>query len=155
VGAALIESGLDPDLLELEITETVVMQDAEATIATLRRLKNMGVRISVDDFGTGYSSLSYLKRFPIDVLKIDRSFLARVHEDCDNQAIVRTIIALAKSLKLAVVAEGVETQQQFDFLRDLGCDRAQGYLLGRPTTPEVLQKLPGLRTSGPDESESA
>ena len=154
VGAALIESGLEPDLLELEITETVVMQDAEATIATLRRLKNMGVRISVDDFGTGYSSLSYLKRFPIDVLKIDRSFLSRVHEDCDNQAIVRTIIALAKSLKLAVVAEGVETQQQYDFLRELGCDRAQGYLLGRPTTAEELQKMPGLRRSGVDEAES-
>jgi diguanylate cyclase (GGDEF)-like protein len=138
VRTALDESGLDPSFLELEITETVVMQDAETNITTLSRLKNMGVRISIDDFGTGYSSLSYLKRFPIDVLKIDRSFLSRVTEDSDNQAIVRTIVALAKSLKLEVVAEGVETQPQFDFLRDLGCDRAQGYLIGRPAFSDAM-----------------
>ncbi len=141
VGAALAESGLAPERLELEITETVVMQDAEVTIATLRRLKSMGVRISIDDFGTGYSSLSYLKRFPIDVLKIDRSFLSRVTEDSDNQAIVRTIVALARTLKLEAVAEGVETIEQFDFLRTLGCDRAQGYLLGRPLVAADVEAL--------------
>jgi EAL domain-containing protein (putative c-di-GMP-specific phosphodiesterase class I) len=108
------------------------MRDAETTIGALRRLKRMGVQLSVDDFGTGYSSLSYLKRFPIDILKIDRSFVSNVHEDADNQAIVRTIIALAKTLKLAVVAEGVETEQELAFLRAEGCDRLQGYLVGRP-----------------------
>jgi diguanylate cyclase (GGDEF)-like protein len=143
VGAALAESGLSPERLELEITETVVMQDAEVTIATLRRLKSMGVRISIDDFGTGYSSLSYLKRFPIDVLKIDRSFLSRVTEDSDNQAIVRTVVALARTLKLEALAEGVETAEQFEFLRELGCDRAQGYLLGRPVAAGDIAALLG------------
>jgi len=141
VAVALEESGLEPHRLELEITETVVMQDAELTIATLRRLKSMGVRISIDDFGTGYSSLSYLKRFPIDVLKIDRSFLSRVTEDSDNQAIVRTIVALARSLKLEAVAEGIETDDQFEFVRALGCERAQGFLLGEPIAAAAVAAL--------------
>jgi diguanylate cyclase len=138
VAEVIAETGIAPETLELEITETAVMRDAEATIGTLRTLKNMGVRLSVDDFGTGYSSLSYLKRFPIDVLKIDRSFLIGVHQDSDNQAIVRTIIALAKTLKLSVVAEGVETIEQLEFLRTLGCHRVQGFLIGRPVTPAAM-----------------
>jgi EAL domain-containing protein (putative c-di-GMP-specific phosphodiesterase class I) len=108
------------------------MEDLDTTTHTLFRLKDMGVRISIDDFGTGYSSLSYLKRFPIDELKIDRSFVAGLNDDADNLAIVRTIIALGKALKLDVVAEGVETEAQLEFLRAMGCDRAQGFLLGRP-----------------------
>ena len=108
------------------------MEDIDTTTHTLFRLKDMGVRISIDDFGTGYSSLSYLKRFPIDELKIDRSFVAGLNDDADNLAIVRTIIALGKALKLDVVAEGVETEAQLEFLRAMGCDRAQGFLLGRP-----------------------
>ena len=132
VARALVNAGLDASRLGIEITETVLMEDVDTTTHTLSRLKDMGVRISVDDFGTGYSSLSYLKRFPIDELKIDRSFVAGLDDDADNLAIVRTIIALGKALKLDVVAEGVESQVQLDVLRAMGCDRAQGFLLGRP-----------------------
>ena len=132
VAQALTDAGLDATQLGIEITETVLMEDVDTTTHTLSRLKDMGVRISIDDFGTGYSSLAYLKRFPIDELKIDRSFVAGLNDDTDNLAIVRTIIALAKALKLDVVAEGVETEDQLEFLRAMGCDRAQGYLLGRP-----------------------
>jgi EAL domain-containing protein (putative c-di-GMP-specific phosphodiesterase class I) len=141
VAAALAESGLDPTTLELEITETVVMQDAESNIGTLRRLKDMGVRIAIDDFGTGYSSLSYLKRLPIDIIKIDRSFLQGLATDGDNQAIVRLIVALAKSLKLTLIAEGVEEAEQLEFLRALDCDRAQGYLISRPVVPAAIAAL--------------
>ena len=116
----------------------VVMHDAEATIGTLRVLKKMGVRISVDDFGTGYSSLSYLKRFPIDSLKIDKSFVRDLAIGSDNQAIVNTIIGLAKSLKLTVTAEGVEKEEQLEYLRSQNCDRMQGYLLSRPVDPDAL-----------------
>lgn len=132
VARALVNAGLDASQLGIEITETVLMEDIDTTTHTLSRLKDMGVRISVDDFGTGYSSLSYLKRFPIDELKIDRSFVAGLDDDADNLAIVRTIIALGKALKLDVVAEGVESQAQLEVLRAMGCDRAQGFLLGRP-----------------------
>ncbi len=144
VAVALAESGMDPHFLELEITETVVMQDAETNVRTLRKLKNMGVRIAVDDFGTGYSSLSYLKRLPIDILKIDRSFLQNLMTDSDNQAIVRAIIALARSLKLTLIAEGVETAGQYVFLRELGCDRAQGFYIGRPMAPARIGELRAL-----------
>ena len=145
VAEAVVNTGLDPNYLELEITESVVMHDAASTIGTLQSLKNMGVRISVDDFGTGYSSLSYLKRFPIDVLKIDQSFIRGVENDTDNQAIVRTIVALAKSLKLTVVAEGVETVAQFDFVREQRCDRAQGYLVSRPVEAAQIVALSASR----------
>ena len=132
IAEALLNAGLDATQLGIEITETVLMEDIDTTTHTLFRLKDMGVRISIDDFGTGYSSLSYLKRFPIDELKIDRSFVAGLNDDADNLAIVRTIIALGKALKLDVVAEGVESEAQLEFLRAMGCDRAQGFLLGRP-----------------------
>ena len=143
VAAVIAESAMDPTTLELEITETVVMQDAESNIRTLRKLKNMGVRIAIDDFGTGYSSLSYLKRLPIDILKIDRSFVQNLATDGDNQAIVRLIVALAKSLKLTLIAEGVEESEQLEFLRALGCDRAQGFHISRPVVPGAIAALYG------------
>jgi len=131
---ALDESGLSPELLEVEITETAAMQDAAQAIATLRSLKRMGVRIAIDDFGTGYSSLSYLRRFPIDVLKIDRSFIKELPDDTDCLNIVRTVAALAQALKIEVVAEGVETAAQFQLLSDEGIGRMQGYYFSRPLT---------------------
>ena len=117
------------------------MQDAEASISVLRALKELGIRISVDDFGTGYSSLSYLKRFPIDILKIDKSFTLDVAVDPDNAAIVTAIVALARSLNLSVLAEGVESRDQLDFLRKEKCDRVQGYFFSRPVKPEALFAL--------------
>lgn len=144
VASVIARVGVDPQSIELEITETAVMQNANATIAMLRRLKQMGLRISIDDFGTGYSSLSYLKRFPIDVLKIDRAFMQDVTHEADNEAIVRAISGLARAMKLDVVAEGVETRAQLAFLRELDCDRAQGYLIGAPMPAEDLMRLPGV-----------
>jgi diguanylate cyclase (GGDEF)-like protein len=141
VAEVLRKTGLDPACLELEITESVVMQDAEASINILRALKEMGIKISVDDFGTGYSSLSYLKRFPIDILKIDRSFTRDIDMDPDSTAIVTAIVALAKSLNLSVLAEGVESAEQLNFLRKEKCDRVQGYFYSRPVNPEALLLL--------------
>ena len=142
VRSALEDSGLPPEALKIEITETVAMQDAESTIATLRALKGMGVRLAIDDFGTGYSSLSYLRRFPIDVLKIDRSFVKDIAENADNLSIVRTIVALAHTLRIAVVAEGVETAEQARLLAEERVDRAQGYFYARPMRIEdLLAKL--------------
>ena len=135
---ALDESGLPPELLEMEITETVAMQDAEHAIATLRSLKRMGVRIAIDDFGTGYSSLSYLRRFPIDVLKIDRSFVKELPGDGDSLSIVRTVVALARALRISVVAEGVETAEQYQLLADEGIQRVQGFYLSRPLSVEAF-----------------
>jgi diguanylate cyclase (GGDEF)-like protein/PAS domain S-box-containing protein len=132
----LQETGLDPTRLGLEITEGLIMQQAEASVNTLRELKAMGIRISIDDFGTGYSSLSYLKRFPIDVLKIDQSFVRDIPRDEDDAAIASTIITMAHSLGLKVVAEGVETLDQLKFMRRHSCDTMQGYYLSRPLTPE-------------------
>jgi diguanylate cyclase (GGDEF)-like protein/PAS domain S-box-containing protein len=128
----LAETGLAPDRLELEITEGVLIEDAEHTLAVLRALKRQGARIVLDDFGTGYSSLSYLRRFPFDKLKIDRSFIQGLGEDADSDAIVRSILALGHSLHLEVTGEGVETEAQLQVLRHYGCDEVQGYLLGRP-----------------------
>jgi len=130
--AILAETGVRPSRIELEITETAIMQDGEQALATLRRLKKAGFRLSVDDFGTGYSSLAYLKRFPVDKLKIDRSFVMDMAGDANDDAIVRTIIALARALRLAVTAEGVETVAQRDALRAMNCDYAQGFLYCRP-----------------------
>ena len=117
------------------------MHDVQAAIGTLRKLKDMGVVLSVDDFGTGYSSLSYLKRFPLDSLKVDRSFVQDIGVDPDHESIVRAIINLAKTLKLKVTAEGVESTEQLRFLLHEGCDRVQGYLFGRPVTAEGLEHL--------------
>jgi diguanylate cyclase (GGDEF)-like protein len=125
-------SGLDPTQLELEITESVVMANGECAVAVLDKLKSIGVQIAIDDFGTGYSSLAYLKRFPIDTLKVDRSFIRDIPADSGDMKITRAIIAMAHSLRLNVVAEGVETVEQLQFLRSLSCDAVQGYFLYRP-----------------------
>ena len=141
IKAILHESGLAPSGLELEITEGVVMQDAEAAILLLEDMKAMGLKLSVDDFGTGYSSLSYLKRFPIDKLKIDQSFVRDLTTDTDDAVIVSTIISMAHSLKLKVIAEGVESAEQLAFLKQQGCDEIQGYYFSQPVTAEEFTKL--------------
>ena len=132
VSRVLAETGLAPSLLELELTEGMLMQNVDAALATLAQLHRMGLRLAIDDFGTGYSSLSYLKRFPIDTLKIDRSFVRDIDTDPDDAAIVTAVVAMARSLHLEVTAEGVETAQQADFLQSLRCDHVQGFHFGRP-----------------------
>jgi len=141
VSAALKESGLEPQYLELELTESIFMEDIEAAIVTLRQIKNLGVALSIDDFGTGFSSLSYLKRFPIDTLKIDQSFVRDSPGNPDDSAIVEAIIAMAHSLKLKAIAEGVETEQQLAFLRERGCEMMQGYLCARPLAPDQFAEI--------------
>lgn len=137
---ALHDSGLPSSCLELEITEGALMDDAEQTQATLSALKSLGLRLAVDDFGTGYSSLAYLRRFPLDKLKIDQSFMHGVPDDHGNLEIVATIITLARSLQLTTIAEGVETAEQLEALRQLGCDQCQGYLFSRPLGIEQLRE---------------
>ena len=134
-------TGLDPRLLKLEITESVVMESVESTAGTLEKLRALGVELSIDDFGTGYSSLSYLHRLPIDTLKIDRSFVSRMAENNENKEIVRTIIMLAKTLGMGVIAEGVETNEQAELLRELECQSVQGYLVSRPLDAESTDRL--------------
>lgn len=141
VAEILRQTELDPDLLVLELTETCVMENVEDTIVTLRALQAMGIHISIDDFGTGYSSLNYLKRFPIDVLKIDRSFVQEITTDTNDAAIAKAIIAMAQSLQLKVIAEGVESEEQYTFLRQSGCYAMQGYLFSRPVVAAELEKL--------------
>ena len=141
IASALRESELDPGDLELEITESLVMADVERAIGTLRELKALGVQLSVDDFGTGYSSLAYLKRFPIDVLKIDRSFVRDMTNNADDAAIVATVIALAHNLGLTVTAEGVEEPEQLEYLKQHGCDTVQGYLFSKPVATEALARM--------------
>lgn len=132
VQEALLASGLDARRLELEITESLMMEDPEKVIVELERLKALGVHLSIDDFGTGYSSLSYLRRFPVDTLKIDKCFVDNLTVDPGDAAIVTSIVVLAQSLNLSLVAEGVEDERQFEFLRILGVDEIQGYLLSKP-----------------------
>ncbi|MDQ3804949.1 MAG: EAL domain-containing protein [Acidobacteriota bacterium] len=141
VAGALRESGLSPDCLKLEITESMVMENIDTAIEMLGQLRDLGVEISIDDFGTGYSSLSYLHRFPINTLKIDRSFVTRMTDNAENAEIVRTIMTLARSLQMDVVAEGVETTAQLMQLRGLECDYAQGYLFSKPVGGERALEL--------------
>jgi EAL domain-containing protein (putative c-di-GMP-specific phosphodiesterase class I) len=142
VRATLARSQLAPRSLCLELTETALLEDLERHIGVLLALRDLGVRLALDDFGTGYSSLTYLKRFPVDLIKIDRSFVAGLGVDHCDSAIVRSIVELAHALNLTVVAEGIERQDQFEQLRSLGCDVAQGYLFGRPEPqPLLLERL--------------
>ncbi|HET7201288.1 MAG TPA: EAL domain-containing protein [Burkholderiales bacterium] len=141
VARTIAESGLTPECLELEITESFLMHNPEHAADTLHKLKAMGITLSIDDFGTGYSSLAYLKRFPIDCVKIDRSFIKDIPNDSDDMAITKGVIALGHSLRLKVVAEGVETAEQREFLRSNGCDELQGYLFSKPLPAEDVTAL--------------
>ncbi|MFL6675730.1 MAG: EAL domain-containing protein [Massilia sp.] len=137
----LADTGLDPACLEIELTESLFMSEVTPAVEQLHRMKALGVNLSIDDFGTGYSSLSYLSRFPIDVLKIDRSFVADITHDANDAAIVTSIIALAHNLKLSVIAEGVETGEQLDYLRRHGCDEMQGYYFSPPLAAAEFEQL--------------
>jgi EAL domain-containing protein (putative c-di-GMP-specific phosphodiesterase class I) len=144
----LQQTGLNPKGLRLEITESVVMENAELATNTLMQLRNLGVNLSIDDFGTGYSSLSYLHRFPVNTLKIDRSFIGRMAKGDENSEIVRTICTLANNLGMEVVAEGIETLEQLELLRRLKCQYGQGYLFSRPVDAE---KATALVLEGPSD----
>jgi EAL domain-containing protein (putative c-di-GMP-specific phosphodiesterase class I) len=141
VFAILNDTGLDPRLLELELTESVLMKHVESTESILKALRATGVQVAVDDFGTGYSSLSYLRKFPIDALKIDQSFVRQISTAPGETGIVTAVIRMGQSLHLRVVAEGVETQEQLAFLQAHKCDEAQGYYFSRPVVPEVFARL--------------
>lgn len=138
---ALTETGLAPEWLELEITESLLLQDIDEAVAILKRLKTLGISLAIDDFGTGYSSLSYLKQLPVDQLKLDRSFIAGLPENRNDAAITAAVIAMAHVLQLKVVAEGVETEEQRDYLQSKGCDRVQGFLCGPPLPTEEFGRL--------------
>jgi diguanylate cyclase (GGDEF)-like protein len=139
VQGALSATGFDPGLLILELTETTLMRDVQATVTLLNSLKALGVRIAIDDFGTGYSSLAYLRQLPIDVLKIDRSFVAGLEESGESAAVIHTLVQLGKVLELETVAEGVETVEQHEWIRSEGVDVAQGFLFARPTDAETVE----------------
>jgi EAL domain-containing protein (putative c-di-GMP-specific phosphodiesterase class I) len=141
VKAALDETGVDPSSLQLEITETMVMNDPKITNRILSQLKELGVRLSIDDFGTGHSSLSRLRSFPVDVLKVDRSFVRNIEHDAETREIVRLIITLAHHLDLKVIAEGIETAGQCNHLKQFGCEYGQGYLYSAPIDQSALQML--------------
>jgi EAL domain-containing protein (putative c-di-GMP-specific phosphodiesterase class I) len=140
VAEVLEHAGLQADELTMEITESVLMEETDAAVETLQALKALGVKLVLDDFGTGYSSLSYLERFPLDGLKIDRSFVSGL-DGGGSSAIVAAIVSMARSLELSVTAEGVETEEQVDALRMLGCDYAQGWYFGRPGPPRAQAPL--------------
>ena len=133
-------------MLDIEITESAAMQNAEQSLAIMRKLKEMGVRISIDDFGTGYSSLSYLKRFPIDTVKIDQNFVRDIVQSSNDAAIVTAVISMARALKLGVIAEGVETEEQLDFLKREQCETIQGFLYSRAVPAEEFAAA--LRRAG-------
>ncbi len=137
----LVETEMDPACLKLELTESAVMTNAESVIEMMRQIRDLGIQLSIDDFGTGYSSLSYLHRFPINTLKVDRSFVNTMEDGSENGEIVRTVIALAKTLRLNVVAEGIETIHQLHQLRILGCEYGQGYLFSRPVPVDEAERL--------------
>jgi EAL domain-containing protein (putative c-di-GMP-specific phosphodiesterase class I) len=132
------ETGVDPMNLELEFTESVIMENVENTVDIFRNLKAMGIKLSIDDFGTGYSSLNYLKHFPVDRIKIDKSFVSDVSHNQSDAAIIEAIVAMAQSLSLRVVAEGVENSDQLHSLANLGCDEVQGFYLAMPMRAEAL-----------------
>jgi EAL domain-containing protein (putative c-di-GMP-specific phosphodiesterase class I) len=137
----LMETGLDPKSIELELTESMLVQNTEVAIRRLNALKALGVQIAIDDFGTGYSSLSYLQQFPFDILKIDRCFVRNITENSNNAAITKAIIEMAKSLNLKLIAEGVETEAELSFVCEHQCDGMQGYLFSRPVPAQEFQQL--------------
>ena len=141
IGRTLDETGLESQHLEVELTETLLLQDKAHTIKTLQALKSLGVGIAIDDFGTGYSSLSYLQRFPIDTLKIDQSFIRDLTTDPDARAIVKAIIGMAQALKLKVIAEGVENEEQIAVLQAEGCEECQGFAFSRPLPAEEILEV--------------
>lgn len=141
IAQLLADYGILPDYLELEITESTIIRDSTKAIKILEEIKSLGIKVALDDFGTGYSSLAYLKTFKTDYLKIDQSFIRELTEDKGSQAIVSAITAMAEKLSLKTIAEGVETQAQFDLLKQQGCDMVQGYFIGRPTNAENIQRL--------------
>ena len=141
IARILEKTELPPRTLKLEITETAVMEDAQATIIKLRELKALGIKLAIDDFGTGYSSLAYLKRFPVDALKIDRAFVSGLHQNAEDTAIVQAVTSLAHTLGLTVTAEGIETMEVWAHLRELGCEIGQGFLFARPLPPEAIAQL--------------
>jgi EAL domain-containing protein (putative c-di-GMP-specific phosphodiesterase class I) len=141
VRQVLDETGLAPHYLELELTESELLDNVESVIATFRQLRELGVKLAIDDFGTGYSSLSYLKRFPVHYVKIDQTFIRDLSPGGEDAAITRAIIAMAHSLELKVVAEGVETQAQMDFLKSQNCDEIQGFLISRPVEAGAFAEL--------------
>ncbi|MDR2208605.1 MAG: bifunctional diguanylate cyclase/phosphodiesterase, partial [Azoarcus sp.] len=151
VSDSLEAAGIEPDLLELELTESMLMRNADRTIGILSHLRQMGIKLSIDDFGTGYSSLSYLKQFEVNQLKIDKSFVATIQDTSTGGTIAAAVIGLAHALGLQVVAEGVETEEQHRFLIDHGCDSFQGYLFSRPVSAsDFAQKLAGLKKVTPE-----
>jgi EAL domain-containing protein (putative c-di-GMP-specific phosphodiesterase class I) len=139
--AILLETGFDPGLLQLELTESVLMKSAELTASILQNLRKRGVQVAIDDFGTGYSSLSYLRKFPVDALKIDQSFVRQISAAGDDTTIVKAVIGMARSLRLRVIAEGVETLEEVAFLRAYRCEEAQGYYFSRPVPAEQFAML--------------
>ena len=141
IRTALNDSGMAPNLLELDITEGMVMHNPALIISILAKIKSMGVRLAIDDFGTGYSSLTQIKNFPIDTLKVDRSFIRNIPKDTEYRAITEAIIAMGKTLGLNVVAEGVETVEQMNFLREHSCDEMQGFYFSKPIIPEQFADL--------------
>jgi EAL domain-containing protein (putative c-di-GMP-specific phosphodiesterase class I) len=141
IASALDETGCRPEWLELEVTEGFIMSEIHASIDALRQLRDMGIKLAIDDFGTGYSSLSYLKKLPINRLKIDRSFVQDLADDNDDAAIVKAIVSLGHSLQLEIIAEGVETPYQENFLRQLGCEMGQGYLYSQPLPSAQIEVL--------------
>ena len=152
----LLQHGLDAGALELEVTETSAMQEPQRSLAVLNELQALGVRLAIDDYGTGYSSLAYLRSLPVDVIKIDRSFVMSLSEDPSNEAIVRSTVDLGRNLGLSVVAEGVEDEAACRLLRDVGCDEAQGYWLARPLPPaEVAAAITSLEARLADDTTPA
>ena len=149
VHSVLLDTGLAANRLELEITEGVLIDDFSRTVSILRRLKALGVRIAMDDFGTGYSSLSYLQAFPFDKIKIDQRFISNLNHDAQSATIVRAVIGLARGLDIPVVAEGVETKEQLEFLAAEKCDQVQGYLIGRPEPIEHYAEYVGRTAQSP------
>jgi EAL domain-containing protein (putative c-di-GMP-specific phosphodiesterase class I) len=149
VREVLDETGADPTLLELELTETHLLEDMERATLALDQIRSLGITIAVDDFGTGYSSMTYLRELPVDVLKIDRTFVARATDHGYDSTVIEAVLAIARTLELSVVAEGIETGEQLDYVRSRGCDAAQGFLMARPMPVEDAERVI-FATTAPD-----